>query len=395
MIVLMKKIATALIILLLGAAGVWLFWPSTSKAPVTVKKPAVQKNLEAEKPADTNLTLLAAGDFIAHDSINMAAKQPDGSYNYLPLMDSFAPIFKKNDIRFCSDGVLNGGTKFGISGYPKFNSPTEFVDGMTKVGCNLVANGTNHSFDRDQSVINATADAWARQPDMLAAVGLNHSQAERQKVHVFTVKNTKVAFLAYTTYLNQDAPAQNDYGVNVYSEDFAKTQIAEAKKQGAQIIIVSMRWGTEFSGQVNEQQKKDAQFLAGQGVQLVLGHGPHVTQPVQKIGNTFVWYSLGNFLGTQLQAETLFNGLAQITFDAKTHRVSQQSFLPIYSHYEWTADQAAKEDLLARTNVKMHLLKDVTQDMINKQQLKTTAATQKDRLQSTLNALGQTIPFSN
>ena len=45
-----------------------------------------------------------------------------------------------------------------------------------------------------------------------------------------------------------------------FSEDFAKSQIAGGKKQGAQIIIVSMRWGTEFWGQVNELQRKDASF---------------------------------------------------------------------------------------------------------------------------------------
>ena len=377
----MKKLGL-LAVVFVGAFACWQLWPQAS-SPQPSPKP---------KTANSDITLLAAGDFIAHDSINMAAKQPDGGYNYLPLMDTFTPIFNQYDIRFCSDGVLNGGTQFGISGYPKFNSPTEFVDAMTKVGCNLVANGTNHSFDRDQSVINATADAWARQPNMLATVGLNKNEQDQQKVHVFTVKNTKVAFLAYTTYLNQDAPAQNDYGVNVFSEDFAKSQIAEAKKQGAQIIIVSMRWGTEFSSQVNELQRKDASFLAAQGVNLILGHGPHVVQPVEKIADTTVWYSLGNFLNTQLQPETVFSGLAQITFNSKTHKITKQSFLPVYAHYEWTADQAAKEDLLARKNVKMYLLKDTTQALIDKQQLKTSVDAQRQRLQT---IVGPNVPLSN
>lgn len=377
----MKKLGSLAVIILVTAAA-WQLWPKND-APEQPSRQAV---------ANPDITLLAAGDFIAHDSINMAAKQPDGGYNYLPLMDTFTPIFNQYDIRFCSDGVLNGGTQFGVSGYPKFNSPTEFVDGMTKVGCNLVANGTNHSFDRDQSVINATADAWARQPNMLAAVGLNRNKQDQQKVHVFTVKNTKVAFLAYTTYLNQDAPAQNDYGVNVFSEDFAKSQIAEAKKQGAQIIIVSMRWGTEFSSQVNELQRKDASFLAAQGVSLILGHGPHVVQPVEKIADTTVWYSLGNFLNTQLQPETVFGGLAQITFNTKTHKITKQSFLPVYAHYEWTADQAAKEDLLTRKNVKMYLLKDTTQSLIDKQQLKTSVDAERQRLQT---IVGPNVPLSN
>ena len=93
-------------------------------------------------------------------------------------------------------------------------------------------------------------------PNMLAAVGLNKNKQDQQKCMSLWLKIPRSHFWPTTTYLNQDAPAQNDYGVNVFSEDFAKSQIAEAKKQGAQIIIVSMRWGTEFSSQVNELQRK-------------------------------------------------------------------------------------------------------------------------------------------
>ena len=127
--------------------------------------------LQNQKTQNANITLLAAGDFIAHDSINTWPPSCQMVATITcPLWTRLRPSLK-NDIRFCSDGVLNGGTQFGVSGYPKFNSPTEFVDGMTKVGCNLVANGTNHSFDRDQSVINATADAWARQTKHAGSCG--------------------------------------------------------------------------------------------------------------------------------------------------------------------------------------------------------------------------------
>ena len=58
--------------------------------------------ISAKKPTpqNANITLLAAGDFIAHDSINMAAKQPDGGYNYLPLMDTFTPILTSTTLGF-------------------------------------------------------------------------------------------------------------------------------------------------------------------------------------------------------------------------------------------------------------------------------------------------------
>jgi poly-gamma-glutamate synthesis protein (capsule biosynthesis protein) len=49
-------------------------------------------------------------------------------------------------------------------------------------------------------------------------------------------------------------------------------------------------------------------LLAGQlaeaGVDAIIGHHPHVTQPVDTIGNTIVCYSLGNFVFDQHPPQT-------------------------------------------------------------------------------------------
>ncbi len=359
----------------------------------------VNNKKAAATTSDPNhIRMLVAGDFIAHDSVNAAAKQSDGSYDYLPLVKDFLPIFKKADIRFCNDPILNGGAQYGIAGYPKFNSPTEFVTDMGKLGCNLVNTASNHSFDKSQGAITASVDAWSKVPDMLAVAGENRSQDEHDTVHYFTMKGVKFAYLAYTTYSNTDAPAQNNYGVNVFSQAFASKQIAEAKQNGAQAIIASMRWGTEYSTSVDAEQQKDAQFLADQGVSLVLGHGSHELQPVQQLtgknGNkTTIWYSIGNFLNTQEPPETLFNGLPIIDFDVKTKQITSMQFLPSYMHYEWTAAQAAADDTNARDNLHMYLLENANQNMVNAQQLHTTIETQKQRITNTLGSYGLQIPL--
>ncbi|HWT55541.1 MAG TPA: CapA family protein [Candidatus Microsaccharimonas sp.] len=345
-----------------------------------------------------DISLVATGDWIAHDSVNAAAKQADGSYDYLPMVNDFTSTFKRSDIRFCNDPILNGGESLGITGYPKFNSPTDFVTDMGKFGCNLVNTASNHSFDFTQANITNSVDAWSTVPNMLAVAGENRSQQEHDTVHYFTVKGVKFAFLAYAGYINTDAPVQNDYGVNVFSKDFAASQIAAAKQNGAKFIIVSMRWGTEYSTGVNAQQTDDAQFLADQGVNLILGHGSHELQPVAQLTGssgikTLVWYSLGNFLNTQEPPETLFNGLAGMTINAKTLEISQIKYSPIYMHYEWTAAQAAADNTNARNNLHLYPFAKATQALIDAQQLKTTPAAQQQRMQTTLNADGLNIPL--
>lgn len=387
-------LAGVIIVLVVGGL-VWQHSRKSSTPPVADTGSGSPQS--AAQTADNRIRLLATGDFIAHDSVNAAAKQPDGSYNYLPLMDSFTDTFHAADIRFCNDPILNGGEALGIEGYPKFNSPTEFVGGMQKLGCNLVNTASNHSFDFTQQYIDASVEAWKNQPDMLAVVGQNKTQAEHDMVHVFTVKGVKFAFLAYTSYSN--TPPQNAYGLNVFSQELAAKQIATAKAQGAQVIIVSMRWGTEYAADVNASQKQQAQFLANQGVDLVLGHGPHVVQAATQLAGsgdqkTTVFYSLGNFLNSQIPAETLFSGVLSVDFDTTTAQITALNYSPIYMHYEWTAAEAASEQLDARHDLKLYPLDDsVTQAMIDSNQLKTTVAAQRDRLQQTLNSMGLNIPL--
>ncbi len=382
-----KLLAFIILVLLVLAGGLFYLRNKTNKS----QKVTVVNGVTNTQPSNPDrIRFIATGDFIAHDSVNANAKQSDGSYNYLPMMSDFSPIFSAADIRFCNDPILNGGAKYGISGYPKFNSPTDFVTDMGKLGCNLVNTASNHSFDKGQGAIDASVDTWRAVPNMLAVAGQNKNQQQHDAVHYFTVGDVKFAFLAYTTYSNNDAQPTNNYGVTVFSKSLASQQIKQGKQAGAKTIIVSMRWGTEFSTKVNDEQRQIAQFLADQGVTVVLGHGSHELQPVQKLsgkngGTTLVWYSLGNFINTQEPPETLFNGVAVMDLDPKTGQVNQVSYLPIYMHYEWSAAQASSEDLLARHNLHLYLFDDATQSMLDSQQLHTTLSDQKNRITNTLN----------
>lgn len=394
----MHKIKLFLLVAIVIAGSGLAFWRVQNSSKKTDDKPqsTIDKLTNKKTSNPTRIRLIATGDFIAHDSVNSAAKQADGSYDYLSLMSDFQPIMASADIRFCNDPILNGGYKLGITGYPKFNSPTEFVTDMGRLGCNVVNTASNHSFDFSQANITASVEAWENVGSTLAVVGQNRNQAEHDQVKYFTILGVKFAFLAYTTYSN--ATPANNFGVNIFSRDFATKQITEAKNNGAQIIIASMRWGTEYSSKVNPQQTQNAQLLADLGVNLILGHGPHVLQPVQQLtgksGNkTTAWYSLGNFLNSQVPPETLFNGLAIIDFDIKSQQISNMQYLPIYMHYKWTSAQASAENTNARHGLKLYLLESATPELLAEQQLKTTIDAQKARLINQLSSNGLTIPL--
>ena len=341
---------------------------------------------ETENTAeDTTLRLVATGDMIAHDSLIANAKTATGSYDFLALMNEMKPYFEQADARFCNQATPAGGEQFGISGYPVFNAPLEFNAGIADVGCNVINLGTNHTNDKGQSLINAMVADWQSR-DVLATAGANRSQAEREDISYFESKGIRFAFLSYSTYTND--PSSNSYGLVMYDAATAQAEIAKAKAN-ADFVLVSMRWGEEYSDSVSAAQDRVAQSVVDAGADFVFGHGPHVLQSVKKItaaggSEATVWYSLGNFLNTQIPVEALVGGFAVMDIDIASKTLQDISFLPVYTHYDWTADEAARQDLLARDNVQMQVL-DKSADLLARSQLDTTVEAQTERVREVLN----------
>src|SRR5262249_40394878 len=93
----------------------------------------------------------------------------------------------------------------------------------------------------------------------------------------------KIAFLAFTDLLNIDRNQKAaDPWVRVLDVESALDAVAAAREQ-ADAVVVSIHWGTEYSHQPTKRQRVVAQKLIAGGVDLILGHHPHVLQPIEWI----------------------------------------------------------------------------------------------------------------
>jgi poly-gamma-glutamate synthesis protein (capsule biosynthesis protein) len=80
-------------------------------------------------------------------------------------------------------------------------------------------------------------------------------------------------------------------------------------------VIVSMHAGTEYLQKPNAQQREFAHAAIDAGATVVVGHHPHVTQPVEDYGKGVVFYSLGNLAFDQFQRkETQRGWIADVRF---------------------------------------------------------------------------------
>lgn len=374
-----KKFFIVLLILLLVGVliggGYWYYTHKHASTPSNAGQSTSDQADSAQPKRTGTVKLVAVGDSLAFDSLTNAAKKPDGSYDYAPMMANFTPYFQKADVRICNETTPGGGQTDGLSlsGYPTFNGPTGWNTSFAAAGCNVMNLASEHTNDKGQTAINNMLKSWSDQKNILTTSGANSSTDEQNKIRYFTAKEVKFAYLAYTTTsANKDG---QPYGVNIYSDALADQQITEARKN-ANLVIVSINWGSENGADISADQDKIAQHLADQNVDVVLGGGPRVLQPVKiltgKDGHqSLVWYSLGNFLNSMTGNNNLVGGMAIMEFDANTLKLNDPKLMPVYMHYEWTAQQKASNNVAARTNFKLYPL-DQAEPLLPKSQLNTT-----------------------
>lgn len=263
---------------------------SSSKSSKTMKK-------EDDKPKVYKAKVIMAGDGLLHGYVYRDAAT-NGSYNFSHQLEYVKDLIKDYDIKYWNQETIFGGKERGYSGYPRFNSPSEFGDNMIDIGFNMVSLANNHSMDQgEKGVLNSVA--YWKEKNNIVWNGQSDSEEDRLG-HIYgEVNGIKYAMLSYTMHTNGlPVPSGKPYLVNVYNKDKVKADI-EAVRPNVDVLFVAMHWGEEYTHKPNSNQRETAKYLSELGVDVIIGAHPHVIQPIEKEGNTIVYYSLGNFISNQ------------------------------------------------------------------------------------------------
>jgi len=139
--------------------------------------------------------------------------------------------------------------------------------------------------------------------------GTNMNWDEYNDIPIHEINGITYAFMSYTYGLNGlTLPEGEEYAVNIWPghEEEILEKVRQAD-QMADVVIMAMHWGTEYSMEVNDEQLTFARQLSDAGADIIVGNHPHVIQPVQWInGNkTICFYAMGNMISAQLDEENL------------------------------------------------------------------------------------------
>ena len=262
----------------------------------------------------TSMTLAAIGDILVHSTVYNDAKTND-TYDFSPMFANVADQLRSPDLTVANQETIIGGSEIGLSTYPSFNSPYELADTLKDVGVDIVTIANNHTLDRgEKAILNATNYF---DEIKMNYVGGYRSEEDKTRIRVINRNGIDIAFLSYTYGTNGiPVPTGKEYLVNLIDMNQIKSDITDAKKV-ADVVSVSMHWGNEYQRLPSDQQVQMAQEIANEGADIIIGHHPHVLQPMGWLdredgGQTFVIYSLGNFLSGQMWDYKDIGGIFEI-----------------------------------------------------------------------------------
>ena len=287
-------------------------------------------------PKTSSLSLVMVGDSLIHGAVYGDAQVANG-YDFKPMLEEMKPIISKFDLAFYNQETILGGTGLGLSTYPRFNSPYEVGDAFIDAGFNLVALANNHTLDRGEQAILNSCNYWKEKG--IYSSGSYCSYEDRDNIEIREENGIKYALLSYTSWTNGlSIPGGKTYLLNRYDETVVKNDIEKVRDK-VDLLMVSMHFGDEYSHTPSNDQRKIASYLSSLGVDIIIGHHPHVVQPIEFIENTLVVYSLGNVISAQRGIEKLTGLMVSLDVvkDLETNEIDfsniEAELLYTYSDY--------------------------------------------------------------
>jgi len=308
-----------LIALAVAAAVVVMVELRTSHpAATSFSSPVEAATGETQAVEPTTLTVAVTGEILPHPSVVEHARRFGASsglaFDFAPMFSDLSPLLAAADLAICHLEVPVAPPRTSLSGYPSFGIPAEIGAGIGSTQWDRCSTASNHVNDKGTAGIRATLDAL--DAALVGHSGTARTTDEAAAPSITDVAGVPIAHLAYTWGFN-GTPPEEPWMADVIDPDRILTDAREARAVGAALVIVSVHWGSEYdtSGSADQRALAD-RLLASPDVDLIVGHGPHVLQPIETFHGKYALLSVGNLVANQgRERPSTYDGvIAEVTF---------------------------------------------------------------------------------
>jgi gamma-polyglutamate biosynthesis protein CapA len=201
----------------------------------------------------------------------------------IQLINSFRNsdiIFGNLEVPLIDDNKIVNDSSFAGSKY--------FANSLRNLGFNIVSIANNHIMEKGRDGFISTQNA-------LSQAGIKYVGAfnnSKSNIVVLEKNQMKFGFAAFNAIKDNPNP-------NIHADlelENVKDTLDEMNSLKIDYKLLSFHWGNEFINIPSYDQRIFAHSIIDYGADIIIGHHPHVIQPIERYKNGIIIYSLGNFI---------------------------------------------------------------------------------------------------
>jgi poly-gamma-glutamate capsule biosynthesis protein CapA/YwtB (metallophosphatase superfamily) len=255
--------------------------------------------------------VLAVGDIMLTGSAKplLLAKGYD-----LPFQDkNLARLIASADVAFANleYPITFKGVRYPDKEYT-FRGDPESLSAIRKAGFDLLSLANNHIMDYGEKGLRDTIRQCRK--NRLAFTGAGADLASASSLSVIKRRGTRYGLLAYSLTFPEEFWATPGKPGTAHPDWAQVGQDIRDARPRVDILMVSFHWGEELKSDPKKYQVDFAHHAINSGADVVLGHHPHVPQPIELFKGKPIFYSLGNYAFGSISDNATFSFAAAIRF---------------------------------------------------------------------------------
>lgn len=295
--------------------------PNPSPLPTSHFPASTSPRLQPRRGGPTSsrsTSLIAVGDIMLGRYCNIQMlKRKDWHYPFLKTAD----LTRSADIAFgnLETPIIQNclATETGMI----FCARPEATEGLKFAGFDVLSIANNHilnygqnGLEQTKKLLSSSNILYSPLTSSMPSSNSTSLNGEDSKITIYQSNNLTFGFFSFDLVTYPQTPLISQISLTSPTVD---------------ILIVSLHWGTEYAKQSSLWQVDLAHQIIDSGAKIIIGHHPHVTQPVETYHNGLIFYSLGNFVFDQPWSEETKKGaVAKIIFEEKN--IKSYELIPIY-----------------------------------------------------------------
>ncbi len=249
--------------------------------------------------SDSSVVFDIAGDVSLADDksvTNYMLEQKNGLMDCFD--DSLLDQINSSDIYIVNNefAITEGGDPI-VEKYYTFRGKPSVIDELKHVGVSLVTLANNHVYDyREEGFLDTLNNL---ENNNMPYIGAGRNLEDAKRIVYYIANGRKIAVVnASQIEKNQNftkAATEDEPGILKCLNPTEFIDEIHAARQNADVVLAIVHWGTEYQIRYGADQEKLATQFADAGADVIIGGHPHILQGFDYIGDTPVYYSLGNF----------------------------------------------------------------------------------------------------